>query len=148
LRYGHIYGAGEGAYAKLIPQVIKTLLRHESPVIYGDGSVQRDFMFVGDAIEATVRSATSAYHKIEALNVVSGQSKSIREFVEILSGIVGFSGGIRYLLDKHGGYSLKFSNNRMFDILGRWELFPLNEGLRHEVNYFRSCNGQSKSSVI
>ena len=138
LRYGHIYGAGEGAYTKLIPQAIKTLLKNESPVLYGDGSVQRDFMFVGDAVEATIRAGTSAHQKIEAINVVSGQSRPVREFVEMLSVIVGFSGGITYLLDKKGGHSLKFSNNRMFDMLGRWELFPLEEGLRREVSYFRT----------
>lgn len=137
LRYGHIYGAGEAAYAKLIPQVIKTLLKNESPVLYGDGSVQRDFMFVGDAIEATIRAATSVHQKIEAINVVSGESKPIREFVEILVEIVGFSGEIKYLLDKQGGRSLKFSNDRMFDTLGRWGLFPIEEGLQQEINYFR-----------
>lgn len=136
LRYGHIYGPGEGAYAKLIPQVIKTLLNNGSPVLYGDGSVQRDFMFVGDAVEATIRAATSAHQKIEPINVVSGQSKPIREFVEKLSEIVGFPGEITYLLDKQGGRSLKFSNDRMLDILGCWDLLPLEEGLRQEINYF------------
>jgi nucleoside-diphosphate-sugar epimerase len=137
LRYGHIYGPGEGAYAKFIPQVIKTLLCNESPVVYGDGSVLRDFMFVGDAVEATIRAAISSREKIEPVNIVSGESKPIREFVEILSGIAGFPGGIKYLLDKPGGRSLQFSNARMLEVLGEWDLFPLEEGLRQEVNYFK-----------
>lgn len=137
LRYGHIYGPGEGAYAKLIPQVIKKLLKNESPVLYGDGSVQRDYMFVGDAAEATMRAATSTHGEIDSVNIVSGKSKPGSEVVDVLSKIVGFSGEPEYLPERSGGHSLEFSNRRMFDILGRWDLFPMEAGLRQEINYFR-----------
>jgi UDP-glucose 4-epimerase len=50
LRYGHIYGPGEQAYRKLIPEVIRRLLQGEPPVVYGDGSAERDYLYVGDAV--------------------------------------------------------------------------------------------------
>jgi nucleoside-diphosphate-sugar epimerase len=138
LRYGHVYGPGEGAYAKIIPQVIRSLLRNQSPVVYGDGSVKRDFLFVGDAVEATIRAATKGHKTIvEAVNIVSGESKTIREYVDTLVKLVGYVGEIKYLLEKPAGRSLKFGNDRMFDILGRWDLFPLEEGLLQEINYFK-----------
>ncbi len=137
LRYGHIYGPGEGGYAKIIPQVIRSLLRNESPAVYGDGSVKRDFLFVGDAVEATIRVVEAKPKTIEAVNIVSGDSKTIREYVNILAKLVGYEGEIKYLLDKPAGQSLKFGNDRMFDILGRWNLFPLESGLRQEINYFK-----------
>lgn len=56
LRYGHIYGPGEEAYSKLIPQTIRTLLKGETSVIYGDGSAARDYLYVEDAVEATLRA--------------------------------------------------------------------------------------------
>jgi nucleoside-diphosphate-sugar epimerase len=136
LRYGHIYGPGEEAYAKIIPQAIKSLLRNESPVIYGDGSVKRDFLFVGDAVEATIRAAAGKHRSTEAVNIVSGDSKTIREYVVMLVGLIGYRGEIKYLLDKPAGRSLKFSNDRMFDVLGRWGLCPLEEGMRQEISYF------------
>ena len=100
LRYGHIYGPGEGGYAKIIPQVIRSLLRNESPAVYGDGSVKRDFLFVGDAVEATIRVVEAKPKTIEAVNIVSGDSKTIREYVNILAKLVGYEGEIKYLLDK------------------------------------------------
>nr|WP_172624089.1 NAD(P)-dependent oxidoreductase [Rhodanobacter glycinis] len=138
LRFGHIYGPGEGAYVKLIPQVIRSMLKHESPVIYGDGSAQRDFMFVDDAVEAAMRAATAISRQVGPLNVVSGQSRSIREFVEVLSRVSGFSGKIEYQAEKPNGVSLMLSAKKMFDVLGQWELCALEDGLRQEVNYFRS----------
>lgn len=52
LRYGHIYGPGEEQYGKLIPVVIRNLLANQAPVIYGDGSALRDYLYVGDVVEA------------------------------------------------------------------------------------------------
>lgn len=138
LRYGHLYGPGEGAYAKFIPQVIKTMLGNQSPTLYGDGSARRDFMFVGDAVEATLRAANSPRREIDAVNVVSGQSRSIRELAGILSRLVGFPGDIKYLPERPGGASLDFENARMLDVLGQWEFCPLEEGLQQEIDYFRS----------
>ncbi len=140
LRFGHIYGPGEGAYVKLIPQVIRAMLKHESPVIYGDGSAQRDFMFVGDAVEAAMRAATAISRQVGPLNIVSGQSRSIREFVDVLSSVSGFSGEIEYQAEKPNGVSLMLSAKKMFDVLGQWELCALEDGLHQEVNYFRSSN--------
>jgi nucleoside-diphosphate-sugar epimerase len=106
-------------------------------VVYGGGSVKRDFLFVGDAVEATMRASAVNYKTIEAVNIVSGDSKTIREYVELLVKLVGSGAEIKFLLDKPAGQSLNFGNNRMFDVLGCWNLFPLEDGLRREINYFR-----------
>ena len=137
LRYGHIYGPGEMAYAKLIPQTIKTLLKNESPVIYGNGSATRDFMFVGDAVEATLRAAITRQLTPEPINIVSGNAKPVREFVDTLAKLTGFTGVITYDTEKPGGHSLKFDNSRMRSVLGSWELVPLEEGLQAEIGYLR-----------
>ena len=138
LRYGHIYGPGEGAYAKLIPQVIKAMLRNEAPMLYGDGSTLRDYLFVGDAVEATVRAAAASRATGGPLNIVSGVSRPIREYVDIIAEIVGFSGDIQYLSNKPGGRSLRFDNSRMTSVLGHWAPHPLMEGLRQEIEYFKA----------
>jgi len=137
LRYGHIYGPGEAAYRKLIPEAIRALLAGKSPVLYGDGSVKRDFLYVGDAVEATLRAA-AADNGIEPVNIVAGESKPIRDYVAILARLTGFAGTLDYQPDKPSGQSLQFSNKRMFEVLGAWPLFSLEEGLRWEISYFKA----------
>ena len=149
LRLGHIYGPGESAYAKLIPQSIKRLLANESPKVYGNGGALRDFLFVGDVVEAALRAATFASASIEPVNIVSGTSRPIREIVETLARLIGFSGEISYQLDKPNGHSLVFDNRRMVDVLGRWDFVPLKEGLLQEVAEIRSglaANGACSAS--
>ena len=54
LRYFNVFGKRQdpnGAYAAVIPLFIKLLLRHESPVINGDGEYSRDFTYIKNVIQ-------------------------------------------------------------------------------------------------
>jgi nucleoside-diphosphate-sugar epimerase len=140
LRYGHIYGPGEEAYFKLIPVVIQALLQKKSPIVYGDGSVQRDLLYVEDAVEAALRAAVAEIEKIDPVNVVSGKSISIRQIVEILTALCDHTQQTTYLLDRPAGRSLKFSSDRMTELFGSWNMVPLQDGLRQEVTYFQNLH--------
>ena len=55
LRYFNVFGMRqnpEGAYAAVIPKFARQLLAHQAPVINGDGSISRDFTFVGNVVYA------------------------------------------------------------------------------------------------
>jgi UDP-N-acetylglucosamine 4-epimerase len=55
LRFFNIFGERqdpEGAYAAAIPKFIRALLKHEAPVVHGDGHQTRDFTYVGNAVQA------------------------------------------------------------------------------------------------
>ena len=72
-RYGHIFGAGEAAYRKLIPEAIRRLLAGVSPLLYGDGSAERDFLYVDDVVEATLRAAVAPVSELGPVNFVRGE---------------------------------------------------------------------------
>lgn len=136
LRYGHVFGPGEQSFERLIPETIRRLLRGEPPVVYGDGSVERDFLHVEDVVEATLRAAVADVREIDRLNVVRGVSRPVREIVEMLMEITGFPGAARFLPDRRSGCSWRFDNRRLFSVLGRWPLVPMEDGLREEVADF------------
>ena len=53
LRYFNVFGRKQdpnGAYAAVIPLFVKKLMRHESPVINGDGEYSRDFTYIDNVI--------------------------------------------------------------------------------------------------
>lgn len=135
LRYGHIYGPGEEAYAKLIPQAIRSLKRGQPPVLWGDGSSLRDYLYVTDAVEATIRAAVGEF-SLTPINVVRGQSVPIRDVVECLC---SFTEKIRprYEPNRPNGHSLRFSRQRLSALVGEWPLVDLAEGLKAEWNGFR-----------
>jgi UDP-N-acetylglucosamine/UDP-N-acetylgalactosamine 4-epimerase len=55
LRYFNVFGRRQdpdGDYAAVIPKFMKSLMKHEIPVINGDGSVSRDFTYIDNVIQA------------------------------------------------------------------------------------------------
>jgi nucleoside-diphosphate-sugar epimerase len=136
LRYGHIYGPGEERYGKLIPVVIRKLLANQAPVVHGDGSALRDYLYVGDAVEATIRAAL-VVGNIEPINIVRGESATLKEIVQLLIRLFNSKKEISFLPDKPNGNSLRFDNDLMTKILGSWSMIDLAEGLTAEVDAFR-----------
>ena len=54
LRYFNVFGRKQdpnGAYAAVIPKFVMQLMRHESPVINGDGNYSRDFTYIDNIIQ-------------------------------------------------------------------------------------------------
>ena len=88
LRYSNPYGERQSPYGQqgVIPVFLNKIKMGERPVIYGDGSMERDYIYVGDAIEATIAALEKkTAHKI--FNVGSGAGTSINQLIEIMSGV-------------------------------------------------------------
>ena len=71
LRYFNVFGRRQdpyGAYAAVIPKFVMSLMKHESPVINGDGSYSRDFTYVDNVIQANQLALLA--EKPEAVNQV------------------------------------------------------------------------------
>lgn len=140
LRYGHLFGPGEERYRKLVPNVIRGLLAGQAPVVLGDGSTQRDLLYVEDAAEATLRAA-DADAPLDPINIVRGSSVTVGEVVEALVRLTGFEGRIVTAPGSSPGPSHRFDATGMAQALGTWELVSLEEGLRREIEHLKrlSC---------
>ena len=137
LRYGHIYGPGEERFRKFIPVVIRTALAGHQPVVLGDGSTLRDYLYVGDAVEATIRAALAQRCEYP-LNIVCGRSVTLRAVAELVTRLVGREFPPILLSDKPNGISLRFDNSKMRQFLGTWPMTSLQDGLAAEVEAFRT----------
>lgn len=63
LRYFNVFGKRQdpnGAYAAVIPLWVKSIFRHESPIINGDGSFSRDFTYVDNVVHANELAAITS----------------------------------------------------------------------------------------
>lgn len=78
LRFFNIFGERqdpEGAYAAAIPKFIRALLRHEAPVVHGDGLQTRDFTYVGNAVQAILQTLWApADRSGQVFNIAYGDS--------------------------------------------------------------------------
>ena len=63
LRYFNVFGRRQdphGAYAAVIPKWVSQLMKHERPVINGDGTYSRDFTYIDNVVHANEMAATSS----------------------------------------------------------------------------------------
>lgn len=86
LRYFNVFGRHQdpnGAYAAVIPKFVIQLIRHESPLINGDGSFSRDFTYIDNVIEANIRAMVVADTKAvnTIYNVAYGERTTLNEMV-------------------------------------------------------------------
>jgi UDP-glucose 4-epimerase len=85
LRVSNPFGPGQSVNKGqgLIPAILQKTLKAQPVIIYGDGSVQRDYIYIDDAIDAII-AAIEAEGLSDTLNVGSGIGRSI---VDVLSTI-------------------------------------------------------------
>jgi UDP-N-acetylglucosamine 4-epimerase len=84
LRYFNVFGRRQdpdGAYAAVIPKFMKMLMKHEVPLINGDGSVSRDFTYIDNVVQANNLAAVVEDRKAlnQVYNVAHGERTSLNQ---------------------------------------------------------------------
>lgn len=89
LRYFNVFGRRQdpfGAYAAVIPKFVMSLMKHESPVINGDGTYSRDFTYVDNVVQANILALTvenpAALNQV--YNVAFGERTTLNELFAYL----------------------------------------------------------------
>lgn len=148
LRYFNVFGQRqdpEGAYAAVIPKLIKQLIRHESPLINGDGSYSRDFTYVENVVQANELAATVS--NSEALNTVYniayGENTTLNQLFEKLKMALSAFDPIILKVEKTHGpiregdipHSLA-SIDKAKHLLGYQPQFNLEKGIEKAISWY------------
>ena len=93
LRYFNIFGPRQrpdSAYAAVIPQFARALLRGERPTVYGDGTQTRDFTHVANAVRANLLAGAATRPLAgETVNVACGTRTSVLELLDKIAAVLG-----------------------------------------------------------
>ncbi|HET6374079.1 MAG TPA: GDP-L-fucose synthase, partial [Candidatus Polarisedimenticolia bacterium] len=105
---------------------------------WGTGAATREFLYVDDCAEA-ILSAARGYDGEEPINVGSGREISIRDLVNLVAGVTGFTGEIRWDHSRPDGQPRRcLETSRARQILGWEATTSLEEGLRRTVSWYES----------
>jgi nucleoside-diphosphate-sugar epimerase len=92
LRFFNVFGPRQdpsSPYSGVISIFMIRALNGEAPVINGDGRQTRDFVFVGDVVQALIASAESPSAPGKVLNVGTGKSVTINGLWEAIAALSG-----------------------------------------------------------
>lgn len=89
LRYFNVFGRKQdpnGAYAAVIPKFVMQFMKHESPVINGDGTYSRDFTYIDNVIQMNLLAITAEEEKAvnEVYNTAVGDRTNLLELTQLL----------------------------------------------------------------
>ncbi len=97
--------------------------------LYGDGSSRRDYTYVGDIVEGTVR-AIERSRGFQICNVGSGHPVSLLELVAEVERVSGLAIQVRHQPDRAGDVRLTHADNTAADaLLGPWQRVPFARGM-------------------
>ena len=148
LRYFNVFGRRQdpfGAYAAVIPLFVKQLMKHESPVINGDGLYSRDFTYIDNVIQMNLLALTT--NNLEAVNQIYNTAYGERT---TLNQLVGY---LRDYLSEYdpsiAGIDIIHGPNRVGDIphslacvdkaktlLNYTPQFNMKQGLQEAVKWY------------
>lgn len=137
LRYFTVYGPRQRpdmAFHRFIRAILEGM---EIPV-YGDGEQTRDFTYVDDAVEGTVRAAFADVAG-DAFNIGGGSRISVNGVIRLLEGITNKRAQVRYLAPGRGDVRHTSADIRhAARALSYAPRATLADGLRSEREWFRS----------
>lgn len=143
LRYFNVFGPRQNPdspYSGVLSLFIAAYQRKETPVIYGDGEQSRDFTYVENAVDATLRACTAPKAVGKVINVGVGESHTLNRAIDLLNSI--FSCKVTPLYDAPRPGDVRCSQadiSRASEMLGYTPKVYFDEGLKRTVAWFREC---------
>ena len=91
LRYFHVYGPRQESsdVGGVVSIFVRLMLAGKPITIFGDGTQQRSFTYVGDVVKANLLAATTPGTKGEVLNCASGIKVTIRQLADMVAQTLG-----------------------------------------------------------
>jgi len=139
----------EGDSGEVIPRFILRALAGLPPVIFGDGSHTRDFLYVTDCAEALSRIAASNALLGEVVNLGYGDEIRLDDLASIVLDVVGRPELAPILEEKRPADVPKLwaDTTRLRKAIGFQPKVSLREGIAHTVDYFRKFRDENPEAV-
>jgi ADP-L-glycero-D-manno-heptose 6-epimerase len=138
LRYFNVYGpreAHKGVPASMVYHLSKQMKAGQRPRIFKHGEQKRDFVYVKDIVEGSMRGLDA--QKSGIYNLGSGQARSFNELVNVLNKSLSLNLEPDYIDNPHAHYQ-NFTQADLSNVrgaLGYEPRFPLEEGVKDYMKW-------------
>jgi GDP-L-fucose synthase len=141
----NLYGPGDNfdlQTSHVIPALIRKCIEaqergEDQIVVWGDGSPTREFLFVEDAAEG-ILLASENFNDSEPVNLGSGQEISIKDLVQTITRLTGFSGELVWDTSKPNGQPRRIlDTSRAEEHFGFRAQTNFEDGLRKTIKWYR-----------
>jgi UDP-glucose 4-epimerase len=140
LRYFNVYGPGQrpgSQYSGVITAFITQLMEGSPCTIWGEGLQSRDFIYLDDAVDATMAACDMPLPAANVINVGSGSSRSVLEVAEKIGVHAGKDIAPVHLPERRFDLRrMEADTGLMRELLSSKPLTGFDQGLRRTVDWF------------
>jgi UDP-glucose 4-epimerase len=141
LRFGNCYGPLSTHKSSVVAKFIREACAGDFWEIYGGGEQTRDFIFVGDVVDAIMLAASAAAVGGEVFQIATNTETAVLELADLLAEALKRRGvtpaGMRHAAPRVGDVKRNYSDTRKAQARLGWSArVTLEEGLDHTVDWF------------
>jgi len=142
LRYFNVFGPRQdprSPYSGVISIFVDRTLTDKTPLVFGDGEQYRDFVYVGNVVDANMLAATVPEAAGRCYNVGCGEKTSLNDLLRTLGKLAGKQLRADYTDPRAGDIRESVADiSRIEAELGYAPKVGVEEGLRHLLDYERA----------
>ena len=138
LRYANVYGPRQDPHgeAGVIAIFTQAMLEGKQPQIFGSGDQERDFLYVGDVVEANILAIDRGDG--QTLNVGTGEGTSVNRIFKLLQDIIPYRWDAEHRPQRPGEVNkISLECSKAARDLGWSPSVGLESGLQQTVEHFR-----------
>ena len=139
LRYFNVFGPYQSPfsqYAAMVPLFIRTIADGEPVTIFGDGEQSRDFTYVENVVDATLRAAAAGGASGRIFNVAAGSPASVNAVADAIGRILERPVERRFAPPRPGDIRDSWADvSTARETLGYEPSVELEEGLRRTIEH-------------
>lgn len=148
IRYFNVFGRRQdpnSVYAAVIPLFIKKILKHEQPIINGDGSNSRDFTYIDNIIHINMLALETLFPKAfnQIYNGAGGENTSVLELEQlIIKNLSAYDNCIDCIVPIFGPNRIgdikhsKASISKAKELLGYTPVCTFEDGLKKTIYWY------------
>jgi CDP-glucose 4,6-dehydratase len=142
-RFANLFGGGDLNLSRLVPEAALAAIEGRRPVIRSDGTLERDFLYVEDAVAAYLaicRLLDEGTGAGEAFNAGGDEPHSVLEVVEMMCRVAGtgVEPDVRGTGTPPGEITRQWVDSTKLRRLSGWApQVSLEEGLRRTIEWYR-----------
>ena len=142
-RFANLYGGGDFNLSRLVPEAVLAAIDARRPVIRSDGTPERDFLYVEDAVEAYLAVCDlldDGRGAGQAFNAGAGRPRAVLQVVELICELAGtgVTPDVRGSGTPAGEISRQWVDGaKLRDLTGWAPRVALKEGLRRTIAWYR-----------
>lgn len=141
-RFFNVYGPRQdpfGPYASVIPRFCHALSSGGRPVVFGDGSQTRDFIYVRDLTLILLKMYERAsQNRGRVFNLATGKSMSVNELLKLVSEIMDSDANEERLPERSGDIKNSSADITLLnEAVGRHEFTDIKSALSKTADWYR-----------